>query len=55
MIVIIAALIGAIVGGTLAKKRGGQRLDIIQYTGIYALAFGLLGLIVTLALDRFIF
>lgn len=54
MIVILAALIGAVIGGTLAKKRGGQRLDIIQYTGIYALAFALLGLIVTLALDRYV-
>lgn len=52
MIVIIAALIGGIIGGTLAKKRGGKRLDIIQYVAIYALAFALLGLIATLVLDR---
>lgn len=52
MIVIIAALIGGIIGGTIAAKRGGKRLDIIQYVGIYALAFGLVGLIATLVLDR---
>lgn len=54
MIVIVAALIGAAIGGLTAKKRGGQTLDIVQYTFIYALAFGLLGLISTVVLDRYV-
>lgn len=52
MLVFFGALIGGIIGGLTAKKRGGQRLDIIQYVGIYALAFGLLGLIATLVVHR---
>lgn len=52
MIVLVAALLGAITGGTIAKKRGGQRLDIIQYVGIYALIFSLAGFVLTLLIHR---
>ncbi len=52
MIVFIAALIGGVIGGRIASKRGGNRLDIVQYVGIYALAFGLVGLILTLIVHR---
>ena len=55
MIVIAAALIGAIVGIITAKRRGGNALDVAQYAAGFALAFIVVGLIATVVLDRFIF
>ncbi len=52
MIVILGALIGAIVGGLTARRRKGNRLDIAQYAAGYGIAFGLVGLIVTVLIDR---
>ena len=52
MIVIVAALVGAIIGGLTARKRGGNRLDIAQYAAGYALAFTVVGLISTVVIDR---
>lgn len=52
MIVILGALLGAIIGGTTAKRRKGNWADIAQYTVIYAIAFALLGLVVTIALEK---
>lgn len=52
MLVFIGAVIGAIIGGTIAKKRGGKTLDIVQYVGIYALAFALVGMVATLIVHR---
>lgn len=54
MIVIIAALFGAIVGTVTAKKRGGNGLDIAQYAAGFALAFVVVGLIATVVLDRIV-
>ncbi|MCE0504242.1 MULTISPECIES: apolipoprotein acyltransferase [unclassified Roseivivax] len=52
MIVIIAALLGALIGGLTARRRKGDRFDILQYSAIYAIAFALLGLIGTIALEN---
>ena len=52
MIVIVAALSGAIIGGMTARKRCGNRLDIAQYAAGYALAFTVVGLIATVVIDR---
>ncbi|MDA5556309.1 hypothetical protein [Shimia sp. MMG029] len=52
MFVIIGALLGAVLGGAIAKKRGGKRLDILQYSAVYAMIFAMLGLFVTLAIHR---
>ena len=52
MIVIVAALLGAIIGGMTARKRGGNRLDIAQYAAGHALAFTVVGLIATVVIDR---
>ncbi|MGR3711718.1 MAG: hypothetical protein ACU0A6_01155 [Shimia sp.] len=52
MFVIFGALIGALSGGYIAKKRGGKRLDILQYVVIYAMIFAMLGLFVTLIIHR---
>ena len=48
MIMITAFVGGAGWGARLAKKRGGNRLDIAHYATGFAVAFGLLGFIVTI-------
>lgn len=52
MIVIGGFLIGAVLGTLTAKRRGGKRLDILQYAAGYAIAFTLLGLFATIFIDR---
>ena len=53
MIYIVLGIIGAVVGGFTAKKRKGARADIAQYAAAYGIAFALLGLVITVLLDRF--
>lgn len=52
MIVLGAALIGAIIGGMTARKRGGNGLDIAQYAASFAIAFAIVGLIATVVIHR---
>ncbi len=52
MIVIGGLVFGAIGGGWAAQQRGGKAADIAQWAAVFAIAFGLLGLFVTLGLDR---
>ena len=52
MIVVFAALGGALWGGYLARKRGGKALDIAQYAAGYAIALSLAGLFVTIFIER---
>ncbi|MDW4497695.1 apolipoprotein acyltransferase [Sulfitobacter sp. D35] len=52
MIVILAAIAGAVIGGMTAARRNGNRKDIAQYAAGYALAFTVVGLIATVILDR---
>lgn len=52
MIIIIAAITGALWGGFLAKRRKGLRADIAQYAVAYAIAFSVVGLFVTIFIDR---
>ena len=52
MIVIVAGLLGALIGGFTASRRKGNRLDILQYAAGYALAFIIVGMIATVLIDR---
>ena len=52
MIVIAGLIIGAIWGGLLAKRGKGKAFDIAQYAVVYAIAFGLLGMVLTVILER---
>lgn len=52
MIVIAAALIGAILGAFTAIRRKGNGLDIAQYAAGYAMAFVVVALIATVVIDR---
>lgn len=51
MIVIAGLLGGAALGAWRANKRGGNRLDMWQYGVAHAIAFGLLGLFATIAIE----
>ncbi len=46
--------VGAVVGATTALRRGGRKLDALQYGAGLAIAFGLVGLAISVFLDRLI-
>ena len=52
MIVILLAILGALIGGFTAKRRGGNRKDIAQYAAGYMMAFIVVGMIATVLIDR---
>lgn len=52
MIAIFGFLAGALYGGFLAKRRKGTRFDIAQYAGGFGIAFGLLGMVLTVLIER---
>jgi hypothetical protein len=52
MIVLAGLLGGAVYGALLAKKREGTRLDMAQYAAGFGIAFALLGLFVTIFIER---
>ncbi len=52
MVVIGLAIIGAVFGALAARKQKGNVLDMLQYGAGYAFAFAIVGLILTLVIDR---
>ncbi len=52
MIVIAGALLGALIGGVTARRRKGNAADMAQYAAGFGICFALLGLIVTIAIDK---
>lgn len=52
MIVIAALVAGAIFGVYAASRKGGNRLDKAQYGAVFAIIFALVGLFVTVAIDK---
>lgn len=54
MIVIFAALAGALTGGIRASRRKGNLLDILQYGAVYAIIFALVGLLATIIIHRLV-
>ncbi len=51
--IFLAGLIGgAAYGASRARARGGRPLDLAQYGAAYGIAFGILGIFVTVGLDR---
>lgn len=52
MIIILGLLLGAAIGALTAKRRGGKLADMAQYAAGYGLAFMLLGLVLTIVIDR---
>jgi hypothetical protein len=52
MLVIGGLILGALGGGLTARRRGGKPADIAQWAAVWAILFGVLGLFLTLFLDR---
>ncbi|SPF80321.1 apolipoprotein acyltransferase [Pseudoprimorskyibacter insulae] len=52
MIVIILTLLGVTVGALTAKRRKGKPLDMAQYAAGYGILFALMGLIITIAVEK---
>ena len=52
MIVIVLGILGAVLGGMSARKRRGNRKDIAQYAAGYAMAFMIVGIVLTVIIDR---
>lgn len=52
MITIIAALFGIAIGAITALRRGGKTLDALQYGAGFGIAFILLGMLLTIIVDR---
>ena len=52
MIVILAFLAGAALGGITARRRGGNRLDMAQYAVAWGLALGIVAMFASVAAQR---
>lgn len=49
---VIGLVLGALIGALVAKRRGGNRLDMAQYAGGFAILFAIAGLFVAIFLFR---
>ena len=52
MIVLACLALGNFLGVRAARKRSGERLDILQYAAGYGISFMLVGVLLTLLLER---
>ena len=52
MVLPVAFIIGAIIGVTTAKRRGGNKLDTLHYGTAFGIAFLLVGLIGSIFFQR---
>lgn len=52
MIILVSAVLGAVVGFGIAKRRKGTVLDQLQYAAVYAVIFTIIGVLVTVGLTR---
>jgi hypothetical protein len=52
MIVVAGAILGIVVGAGLARARGGKPLDMAHYAAAFAIAFMILALFATIAIER---
>jgi hypothetical protein len=52
MITLAFAIFGALLGALIARRNGGVRLDLVQYSAGFAIALALVGLFVTIFIFR---
>ena len=52
MIFYAAIVLGILWGAFLAKRRGGKGLDMLQYAAGFAILFAIIGLFVSLGIQR---
>lgn len=49
---LLLGLIGATIGGMTAKRRKGRTADIAQYAAVYGILFTIIGLLLTIIIQR---
>jgi cytochrome c biogenesis protein CcdA len=54
MIVVAGLILGAILGAVTAKARGGKTLDLLQYAAGFGIAFSILGVFLTIFIERMV-
>jgi len=52
MLSAIAFLVGAVIGGLVAKRRGGKPADIAQYAAVYGLILALVTVVISVLVLR---
>ena len=49
---LLGLLFGAILGAFRANRRGGNRLDMLQWAAVHAVGLGIIGLFVLIIVER---
>ena len=49
---LIGLILGALLGLFRAKRKGGNKLDMLQWATVYAIIFALVGLFVLIIIER---
>ena len=52
MIVLISIAVGVLFGIFVARRNKGNKLDMAQFGAVFGIVFGLLGMIVTLVIEK---
>ncbi len=52
LLALIGAILGAVTGALLARRRKGTLADMLQYAAVFAIAFALAGLFATILILR---
>ncbi|WP_308916983.1 apolipoprotein acyltransferase [Jannaschia sp. LMIT008] len=53
MLPILTAIVGAVLGGLVARRRKGNGFDIAQWAAVWGIIGGLLGVVAIIVLTRF--
>lgn len=54
MIILGSGALGVLLGVTSAKRRKGNRLDMAQYGAAYGIAFTILGMFLSILIERLV-
>ncbi len=52
MIVLASALVGIVLGVSMARRNGGKPMDMLQYAASLGIGFTVLGVFITILIDR---
>ena len=52
IIPVLGILFGAIIGAFMAKRKGGNTLDVLQWAAVWALILGAISLFIMIGIDR---
>ena len=52
IIPLIGLVFGALFGAFMARRKGGSRLDLIQWAAVNAMIFGVIGMFILIYIER---